>query len=198
MSSRQRGGESSSSQYRGVRMRRWGKWVSEIRDPQKKKRIWLGSFRSQCEAAHAFDAAALMCLRNPISQLNFPDHYYKLPSGSPGHYSTRQIQAAAAAAAAASVGRSFSYHQFMSSFSTSTTTTSSDSDDAQEELEDITYTEQQQSASYATSTSSYFFDEDINLVSEMARGMLMKPPQLSDDEDDDSYYNHYTGPSLWN
>lgn len=183
-------------------MRRWGKWVSEIRDPQKKKRIWLGSFRSEAEAAHAFDAAALMCLRNPIPQLNFQDHYYKLPSGSPGHYSTRQIQAAAAAAAAASVGRSFSYHHFMSQSSAST----SSSDDDQE-LEDITFNEDDHhyiQHHYQSSTTSSCdrtwgnFDDDVNLVSEMARGMLMDPPAPSDDDDDDGDYNHYAGTSLWN
>lgn len=174
-------------------MRRWGKWVSEIRDPQKKKRIWLGSFRSEAEAAHAFDAAALMCLRNPISQLNFPEQYYKLPSGSHGHYSTRQIQAAAAAAAAASVGRSFSYHHFMSA----STASSFDSDDTQE-LEDITYEESSYQAPSSTTQSTYF-DEDINLVTEMARGMLMQPPTLdSDDDNDNGTYNHYRSPSLWN
>jgi EREBP-like factor len=177
-------------------MRRWGKWVSEIRDPQKKKRIWLGSFRSEAEAAHAFDAAALMCLRNPVAQLNFPDHSYKLPSGSPGHYSTRQIQAAAAAAAAASVGRSFSYHHFMSQ-STSASTSSSDDD---QELEDITYTEAQLPFQSHSSSSSWgTFDDDASLVSEMARGLLMDPPAPSDDDaDDDADYNHYAHTSLWN
>lgn len=30
--------------YKGVRMRTWGSWVSEIRAPNQKARIWLGSY----------------------------------------------------------------------------------------------------------------------------------------------------------
>ncbi|CAG7869371.1 hypothetical protein HID58_021908 [Brassica napus] len=64
---------SKQSKYKGVRKRRWGKWVSEIRLPNSRERIWLGSYDTPEKAARAFDAA-LFCLRGSGANFNFPDN----------------------------------------------------------------------------------------------------------------------------
>lgn len=151
--------------YRGIRSRS-SKWVSEIREPRKTNRIWLGTYPTPEMAAVAYDVAAL-ALRGAEAILNFPDAIATRPV--PASNSPSDIRAAASAAARAAV-----------------TATAATVVHKEEESYNLGLKLNKDEAE-----SSEFVDEDEmfdmpQLLVNMAEGMLMSPPRLSPPGSDDS------------
>ncbi|MCL7043155.1 hypothetical protein MKW94_006955 [Papaver nudicaule] len=146
--------------YRGVRERKNDKWVCEIREPNSKSRIWLGTHATPEMAARAHDVAAI-ALRGNLAPLNFQDSLWLLPR--PKSSSAKDIQSAAAEAALAFRLRSC-YRKPSSLVS---------SNGLSRMVED---------AEKASSVSATFYDDEAlyympALIASMAEGMLLRPPQ---------------------
>lgn len=156
--------------YKGVRRRYNGKWVSEIREPKKPNRIWLGTYSTPEMAAVAYDVASL-ALKGQQTDLNFPNSASSLPL--PASNSARDIQAAAAAAAAAAGA-------------------------AADALSGVNKVDETNSSTVNEFMDDELIFDMPNLLVNMAEGMLVSPPRLDlpgDDvgmgtADDHNLWNH--------
>ncbi|XP_010433630.1 PREDICTED: dehydration-responsive element-binding protein 1B-like [Camelina sativa] len=162
--------------YRGVRQRNSGKWVCEVREPNKKSRIWIGTFQTAEMAARAHDVAAI-ALRGRSACLNFADSAWRLRI--PESTCAKEIQKAAAEAALA--------------FQTESDTTTTDHGlDMEETLVEAVVTAEQ--------SETFYMDEEAmfgmpSFLAIMAEGMLLPPPSVQ-------WNNNYDGEgdadmSLW-
>ncbi|CAN8244598.1 unnamed protein product [Cochlearia groenlandica] len=136
--------------YRGVRQRNSDKWVCEVREPNKKSRIWLGTFPTVEMAARAHDVAAIALRGRSNACLNFADSAWRLRI--PDSTCPKEIQKAAAEAAVA-----FPY------------------DDTPETVRETVVTEEERGVFYMDDEAVL---EMPRLLENMAEGMLLSPPEV--------------------
>ena len=79
------GPENSGCNYKGVRQRTWGKWVAEIRKPNRGKKLWLGTFDTADDTAYAYDEAA-RAIYGALARLNFPESVSTVSGPTPAGF----------------------------------------------------------------------------------------------------------------
>ncbi|XP_010676556.2 dehydration-responsive element-binding protein 1A [Beta vulgaris subsp. vulgaris] len=163
--------------YRGVRQRNGNRWVCEVRAPNNKSRIWLGTYPTAEMAARAHDVAALT-LKGRAACLNFADSAWRLRV--PTSTDTRDIQKAAAEAAEAFRGEEEegeSQHNVGES--------SRINDNIMEVFTDGNQVNNQ----LLQNNAEYMDDEEVfgmpGLLANMAEGLLLPPPHNQYDTESD-------------
>ncbi|KAL1198166.1 Ethylene-responsive transcription factor [Cardamine amara subsp. amara] len=159
--------------YRGIRCRS-GKWVSEIREPKKTTRIWLGTYPTAEMAAAAYDVAA-MALKGREAVLNSP--------GSAGSYpvplSTSAVDIRTAAAAAAAM-KGLEEEEKEAKKKNSVSRECYDNDNM--------------------ASSSWYEEEVMNmpdLLANMAEGMMVAPPSWMGSRPSDDSPENSNDEDLW-
>ncbi|KAK8656009.1 hypothetical protein V6N13_108571 [Hibiscus sabdariffa] len=174
-----RAGSGRHPSYRGIRSRS-GKWVSEIREPRKTTRIWLGTYPTPEMAATAYDVAAI-ALKGPGTDLNFPDMLLSYPKVA--STSATDIRAAAASAAASRLPKP--------------DTGSSKQDLGKPEDEGTVGSTCMESGSGQEFIDVEEFLNFPNLMVDMAGGMLVSPPSWINSPPSEDSPENSNAESLW-
>ncbi|XP_027183472.1 ethylene-responsive transcription factor ERF026 [Coffea eugenioides] len=164
--------------YRGIRSRS-GKWVSEIREPRKTTRIWLGTYPTPEMAAAAYDVAAI-ALKGSDIVLNFPDRVSSYPA--PASPSPSDIRSAAAGAA-----------EMMKE---KTAGRGDDGDDDGNDHQELAFDQDRGLAGEDEFIDVEALIDMPNLLVDMAEGMLVSPPRIHSPPSSDSP-EHSDVDSLW-
>ncbi|MED6193474.1 hypothetical protein PIB30_019770 [Stylosanthes scabra] len=173
--------------YKGVRQRN-GKWVCELRQPNNKTRVWLGTFSHPHMAAIAHDVAAL-AFRGDNASLNFPESAVSLPRLDAETTSLKTIQLTATQAAN---NHFLEAKEEMSSIlgSSSNSNSNNNNNNNNNSSNDGSFSssshEEELSSDYFSlgeDSRSFYWDEDgvFNmpvLMNSLAEGLIITPPAL--------------------